>query len=58
MCRAFDATMADKAFLADAKKRKLIVEPKPCEWLTKVAADIVATPKPLVKKARALLGWK
>ncbi|MBO38458.1 MAG: hypothetical protein CMM75_04695 [Rhodospirillaceae bacterium] len=58
LCRAFDATMADKAFLADAKKRKLIVEPKPCEWLTKVAADIVATPKPLVKKARALLGWK
>jgi len=58
MCRAFDATMTDKAFLADAKKRKLIIEPKPCEWLSKTAAEIVATPKPLVKKARALLGWK
>lgn len=58
LCRAFDATMADPDFLANAKSRKLLVEPKPCEWLTKVAADIVATPKPLVKKAKALLGWK
>ena len=58
LCRAFDATMADPAFLADAKKRKLIVEPRTCEWLTKVAGDIVATPKPLVARARALLGWK
>lgn len=58
LCRAFDATMSDPAFLAEAKKRKLVVEPKTCEWLAKTAADVVATPKPLVKKARALLGWK
>ena len=58
LCRAFDATMADKAFLAEAKSRKLLVEPKTCEWLTKTAAEVVATPKPLVKKAKALLGWK
>jgi tripartite-type tricarboxylate transporter receptor subunit TctC len=58
LCRAFDATMADPAFLADAKARKLLVEPRTCEWLTKTAAEIVATPKPLVKKAKALLGWK
>ncbi|MEE8332870.1 MAG: hypothetical protein V3R85_03395 [Alphaproteobacteria bacterium] len=58
LCRAFDATMADPTFLAKAKKRKLIVEPKTCEWLTKTAREIVATPKPLVARAKALLGWK
>jgi tripartite-type tricarboxylate transporter receptor subunit TctC len=58
LCRAFDATMKDPAFRADAKKRKLIVEPKTCEWLHESATAIVLTPKPLVEKARALLGWK
>lgn len=58
LCRAFDATMADPAFLSVAKKRKLIVEPKTCEWLTKTAKAIVATPKPLVARAKTLLGWK
>lgn len=58
LCRAFDATMKDPDFLAVAKKRKLLVEPKTCEWLRETAEAIVATPKPLVIKARALLGWK
>jgi len=58
LCRAFDATMKDPAFLAQAKKRKLIVEPKTCEWLNETAQAIVATPGPLVVRARALLGWK
>ncbi|MEK9846948.1 MAG: hypothetical protein VW445_03950 [Rhodospirillaceae bacterium] len=58
LCRAFDATMKDKAFLEEAKKRKLIVEPKTCEWLQETATAIVNTPAPLVQKAKALLGWK
>lgn len=58
LCRAFDATMADKAFLEDARKRKLIIEPKPCEWLNAFAAEVVATPQPLVEKAKQILGWK
>ena len=58
LCRAFDATMKDPAFLAQAKQRKLIVEPKTCEWLNETAQAIVATPEPLVVRARALLGWK
>lgn len=58
LCRAFDATMKDPDFLATAKKRKLIVEPKTCEWLNETAQAIVATPKPLVVRARSLLGWK
>jgi hypothetical protein len=50
--------MKDPDFLATAKKRRLIVEPKTCEWLNETAQAIVATPKPLVKRARSLLGWK
>jgi len=58
LCRAFDTAMADKAFLEDAKERQLIIEPKSCEWLTSFAAEVIATPKPLVAKAKKLLGWK
>lgn len=58
LCRAFDATMKDPAFLATAKKRKLLVEPKTCEWLHETAQAIVATPKPLVTRTKKLLGWK
>jgi tripartite-type tricarboxylate transporter receptor subunit TctC len=58
LCRAFDATMKDPEFLEEAKKRKLIIEPKPCEWLNAFAQEVVATPKPLVAKAKQILGWK
>jgi tripartite-type tricarboxylate transporter receptor subunit TctC len=58
LCRAFDAAMKDPEFLADAKKRKLIVEPRTCEWLQETAEAIVSTPKPLVAKAKDMLGWK
>lgn len=58
LCRAFDATMKDPDFLDEAKKRKLIVEPKTCEWLQETATAVVNTPAPLVQKAKALLGWK
>ena len=58
LCRAFDATMKDPAFLTDAKNRKLLVEPKTCEWVQETAKAIVATPKPLVARTKTLLGWK
>lgn len=58
LCRAFDATMKDPAFLEEAKKRKLIIEPKTCEWLQETAQAIVSTPKPLVERTKQLLGWK
>jgi len=50
--------MKDPEFLEEAKKRKLIIEPKPCEWLNAFAQEVVATPKPLVAKAKQILGWK
>jgi hypothetical protein len=43
--RAFDETMKDAAFLADAQKSNLDIAPSTGEELQKVVADILATPK-------------
>jgi tripartite-type tricarboxylate transporter receptor subunit TctC len=50
--RAFDATMADEAFLADARKGQLELAPLNGEELTAVVKEIVDTPPDLVAKAR------
>jgi tripartite-type tricarboxylate transporter receptor subunit TctC len=48
--RAFDATMKDPGFLADAKKAKLDLNPISGEKLQEIANEIVAAPKPVAKK--------
>jgi tripartite-type tricarboxylate transporter receptor subunit TctC len=48
--RAFDATMTDPAFLADAKAADLDLNPVGGEELQKVVADVVATPAPVAKR--------
>ncbi|MDF2116154.1 tripartite tricarboxylate transporter substrate-binding protein [Roseiarcaceae bacterium H3SJ34-1] len=53
--RAFDATMADEAFLADARKGQLELAPLNGEELTAVVREIVDTPPELVAKARAAI---
>ena len=58
LCRAFDETMKDEKFLRDAKNRKLIIEPRDCAWMQKTVAEVIATPKPLIWRTKALLGWK
>ena len=45
----------DPAFLADAKKSKLKLEPEDGEYLEGLIHDIYATPKPLVEKISALI---
>ena len=50
---AFDATMADPAFLADAKKQRARLNPVPGADIQKVVEDMFATPAVLVEKARA-----
>lgn len=52
---AFDATMKDPAFLADAKKQKLKVEPLSGDKLEALIAGIYNTPKPLVDKVGELI---
>ncbi len=56
--KAFVATMNDPAFQADAKKRRLYTEWSSGEDVQKVVANMLATPKPLIRKVRAALGYK
>jgi tripartite-type tricarboxylate transporter receptor subunit TctC len=49
--RAFDATMTDEAFLADAAKAQLEITPVTGETVEKLVRDIYRTPKALADKA-------
>ena len=52
---AFDATMKDAEFLAEAKKSKLDVEPEDGAYLEGLIKRIFATPKPVVEKIGKLI---
>ena len=53
--KAFDDTMKDKAFVTDAEKRLLEVDPVTGAEMEKLIGAGYATPKPLIVKAAALL---
>jgi tripartite-type tricarboxylate transporter receptor subunit TctC len=53
--RSFDATMKDKAFLAEAAKAQMEVEPITGEEMQKLIADIYDTPAALVDKVAAAM---
>ena len=52
---AFDATMKDPEFIADAKKQKLDVEPVPGDRLAAILKSIYATPKPTIDRIAKIL---
>jgi tripartite-type tricarboxylate transporter receptor subunit TctC len=52
---AFNATMRDPDFIADAQKSKLELEPESGEHLAALIAKIYATPKPIVDRVTALI---
>jgi tripartite-type tricarboxylate transporter receptor subunit TctC len=54
--RAFTSTMADKAFVADMRKRKLNIEPLTGEELQTIVAAAVATPRELVDQVKRYIG--
>jgi tripartite-type tricarboxylate transporter receptor subunit TctC len=54
--RAFDATMQDAAFLADAAKLRLDISPISGDAIDRFLADAYATPRPLVERAGKILG--
>jgi tripartite-type tricarboxylate transporter receptor subunit TctC len=51
--RAFDATMKDPEFLAEAQKTQLSVGPLPGEELQKLVADVAAIKPDILEKVRA-----
>ncbi len=53
---AFDATMKDPEFLAEAEKVQIPIEPNGGENLDKIAKQIVATPPAAITLAKKLLG--
>jgi tripartite-type tricarboxylate transporter receptor subunit TctC len=52
---AFNATMKDEEFIADAHKSKLDLDPEDGEHLAALIARIYATPKPIVDKIGSLI---
>jgi tripartite-type tricarboxylate transporter receptor subunit TctC len=52
---AFDATMSDAEFLADAKIQALEIHPTTGEALAKIMANAYATPPAIIARARALI---
>lgn len=54
--RAFDATMSDPEFLADAKARNLDVNPTTGEELQRLITNIVQTPPATIERIRKMLG--
>lgn len=55
--KAFDDTMKDPAFLEEAKRLKLDVNPLSGQQVLEMLKDLYATPKPLVQQAKAALGY-
>lgn len=53
--RAFDATLKDPAFLVEAEKLKLEVNPVTGEDVTRLITDLYATPKDVVEEARVAI---
>jgi tripartite-type tricarboxylate transporter receptor subunit TctC len=54
--RAFDATMKDPAFIADARKIHAEIRPTSGENVQKLVAKLYATPKPVVARVKKFLG--
>ena len=55
MRRAFDATMKDPGFIADAEKAKMEVDPMTGEDVEKLLAELFATPPDVVARVRKIL---
>jgi tripartite-type tricarboxylate transporter receptor subunit TctC len=52
---AFDATMKDPEYLADAQKLNIDVNPVSAKALDELLAELYATPKPVLEKAAAAI---
>lgn len=54
--RAFDETMADQAFITEAAQQHLELSPLPGKEVQALIERLYATPEPMVRKARLMLG--
>ncbi len=55
---SYNATVKDPGFIAEAKKRNMILNPARGEFIQKVVYRTVNAPKAIVAKTKAILGFK
>ena len=53
---AFDATMNDPVFLAEAEKLHAEIDPLTGQQVQDIVRDVLATPKPVMNQIQAMLG--
>jgi tripartite-type tricarboxylate transporter receptor subunit TctC len=53
--KAFDATLSDAAFLADAKKLDIEINPTSGENLTRIVAETINAPRAVIEKAKVAM---
>jgi len=53
---AFNKTISDPAFLAEAERRRLDIDPGAGEELDKLAKEVMTTPPEIVEKVKKLIG--
>jgi len=53
---ALAATLKDPAYLAEAKKLNMEIQPAAAETITKLVDQILQTPPPVIERARQVLG--
>ncbi len=58
MLTAFDKTMKDPTFLADAKKRKLEIDYMSGAEVQKIVNKTIATPKALIARFKKAVDFK
>jgi tripartite-type tricarboxylate transporter receptor subunit TctC len=55
---AYDATMQDKAFLAEAAKHAMMIRPQTGAEIEALIKQAAAVPKPVLERTAQLLGWQ
>jgi hypothetical protein len=56
--KAYDLTMKDPEFIADARELKLLIRPRSAEEMHTLIANAVAIPKPVIERAVKILEWQ
>jgi hypothetical protein len=55
---AYEATMKDKAFLAEAGKHAMMIRPQTGAEIEALVSQAAAVPKPVLDRTAQLLGWQ
>ena len=55
---AYEATMKDPAFLAEAKKSNILIKPQPAAEIEALVKKAAATPKSILEKTAKVLDWR